>query len=666
MESSVLGDIAAVLDDAGREDEAYETYRKALHLSRASGFSRGEADILNGMGKIELRHGRTEPARSRFKEALDLSRASDAPFTEARALFNLGRAARDSGDVDEALERVEEALKVVEGLRTKISSYALRASYFSSVREIQAYDVDLLVDLYHRSGNVDFAERAFVASERAKARSLLDLLLEPGRPAHRVDPALFQYETRLEQRVRSKAARWEEAGESQSGAGKASLELDELLRELDRVKAVMRSRGTRSPPLPEAELIGVRDLQRRLLDSRTALLAYFLGASESYLWVVTPSLFRIHELPPERDIESTARILRGLLGSRDPKPGETAKQRHDRFVESDREYWKAAAPLSQTLLGTALSEVEASRLLIVGDGVLHELPFSALPLPGSDPVEEHVPLVAKYEIVRLPSATILDVIRKRSGSREAKPKKLAVLADPVFDARDPRVTRGRMEARTGTLALQPEPDEAKRYRGARKDSAGATTTFPRLLSTRSEAKRILRLIPPEDRLEALGFDASRALVSAGALANYEVVHIATHGLLNPERPELSGIVLSLVDREGRKQDGFLRLSDIYELDLPVRLVVLSACNTAMGRPVLGEGLVGLVGGFLAAGAQGVIASYWNVDDEATSELMTRLYLHFFNEGLSPSRALQAAQVSMWNDRRWQSPFFWGAFEFHGQ
>jgi CHAT domain-containing protein/tetratricopeptide (TPR) repeat protein len=668
MQSTVLGDIAGVLDDLGQEDEAYETYRKALQLSRDSGFARGEADILNGLGTIELRHGNAELARTRFMNALDLSRITRSRFTEARALFNLGRAARVSGGLDEALERVEEALRVVEDLRTNISSYRLRASYLSSVREIQAYEIDLLVELYHLRGDVAFAERAFVASERAKARSLLDLLLESGRPANRVDPALLQYETRLEEDIRIDAARREELGESSSGGGKASLDLDELLRELDRVRAVMRSQQARQPPVPEAEPVGVRELQRRLLDSRTALLAYFLGERESYLWVVTPSLFRIHTLPPERDIEATAHILQGLLGSRATKPGETAKQRHDRFVESDRAYWKAASLFSETVLGPALSEVDVSRIIVVSDGVLHELPFSALPLPGTDAAEDPVPLVVRYEIVRLPSATILDVIRRRSGSRTAKLKKLAVLADPVFDERDPRVTRGRVEARSGAPASEPErrSDEVNRYRGVQTDSPARKTTFPRLLSTRSEAKRILELIRPEDRLEALGFDASRGLVSAGALAHYEVVHFATHGILNVERPDLSGIVLSLFDRDGRKQDGFLRLHEIYDLDLPVRLVVLSACNTGMGTAVPSEGLVGLVGGFLAAGAEGVIASYWSVDDEATSELMTRFYSEFFNHRLPPSHALQAAQISLWRDRRWQSPFFWAAFEFHGQ
>jgi CHAT domain-containing protein len=186
-----------------------------------------------------------------------------------------------------------------------------------------------------------------------------------------------------------------------------------------------------------------------------------------------------------------------------------------------------------------------------------------------------------------------------------------------------------------------------------------------LLSTRDEARRILELVPEDDRFEALGFDANLGLARSGLLASYDVVHFATHGILNPEHPELSGIVLSLFDRDGNPAKGFLRLYDIYDLRLPVRLVVLSACSTGLGEEVRGEGLVGLVAGFLSSGTQGVIASYWDVDDAATAELMSRFYRNLLVEGLSPSKSLQMAQSSMWNETRWFSPELWSAFEFQG-
>ena len=172
-------------------------------------------------------------------------------------------------------------------------------------------------------------------------------------------------------------------------------------------------------------------------------------------------------------------------------------------------------------------------------------------------------------------------------------------------------------------------------------------------------------VPAGRGMKALDFDASRALVTSQALARYRVVHFATHGLLDSERPELSGIVLSLFDRQGRPQNGFLRLHEIYNLSLPADLVVLSACQTALGKEVKGEGLVGLTRGFMYAGASRVSASLWKVDDAGTAELMRRFYAHMLKDGQTPAAALRAAQVEMAGQTLWRSPYFWAAFVMQG-
>jgi CHAT domain-containing protein len=150
------------------------------------------------------------------------------------------------------------------------------------------------------------------------------------------------------------------------------------------------------------------------------------------------------------------------------------------------------------------------------------------------------------------------------------------------------------------------------------------------------------------------------------LAEYRVVHFATHGVLDNENPGLSGLILSLFDERGRPQDGFLRLHDIYSLNLPADLVVLSACDTALGKPLRGEGLMGLVRGFFYAGALRVVASLWKVDDEATGELMSRFYVEMLDEGRSPAAALRQAQLALWRDGRWQDPYYWAAFILQGE
>jgi CHAT domain-containing protein len=188
----------------------------------------------------------------------------------------------------------------------------------------------------------------------------------------------------------------------------------------------------------------------------------------------------------------------------------------------------------------------------------------------------------------------------------------------------------------------------------------------RLPFSRAEADAIVSFTPRGSSLTALDFDASRTAVTSTDLGQYRIVHFATHALVNSEHPELSGIVLSLVNRQGQKIDGFLKLNDIYNLNLPADLVVLSACQTALGKEIQGEGLIGLMRGFMYAGATRVVASLWKVDDEATAELMGRFYEKMLKRGQPGAAALRHAQVEISRQNRWRAPYFWAGFALHGE
>jgi CHAT domain-containing protein len=197
-------------------------------------------------------------------------------------------------------------------------------------------------------------------------------------------------------------------------------------------------------------------------------------------------------------------------------------------------------------------------------------------------------------------------------------------------------------------------------------AAARKLAIPRLPFTRREAERILALAPRDDSFKAVDFKASRATVASAGLDQYRYVHFATHGLLDSERPSLSSLLLSLVDEQGRPQDGFLRAHDVYNLKLPAELVTLSACQTGLGKEIKGEGLVGLTRGFMHAGAARVAVSLWNVNDQATSELMARFYQKMLKENQRPAAALRAAQVEMWKQKQWQAPYYWAAFVLQGE
>ncbi|MCP5113214.1 MAG: CHAT domain-containing protein, partial [bacterium] len=267
------------------------------------------------------------------------------------------------------------------------------------------------------------------------------------------------------------------------------------------------------------------------------------------------------------------------------------------------------------------------------------------PVPNQPPGEDPTPLVVEHELVRLPSASTLAVLREQTAGRKEAENRLAVLADPVFDSDDPR------------LPEQP---------ASRGPGSSDGTRYPRLPSTRIEAEAIASLAPSGEAMTAIGLNASRALATSEELGRYRIVHFATHSILHHEHPELSGVALSMFDKQGQRQEGLLRLHDIYNLRLPAELVVLSACESYLGKEVRGEGLLGIVRGFMYAGASRVIASLWKVDDLATKELMVRFYRNVFDRGESPAAALRNAQIAMWQNPDWRSPYHWAAFVLQGE
>jgi len=287
---------------------------------------------------------------------------------------------------------------------------------------------------------------------------------------------------------------------------------------------------------------------------------------------------------------------------------------------------------------------------VIAEGALQYIPFAALLTP------KETRLGREHEIVSLPSASTLAALRRQVEGRTPAPQAVAVLADPVFDANDPRVS--------GVLKANKLPAKNKALERAAKDTG--LMLFERLVSSRREADAITRLAGQQAALEALDFDASLTTVRKPELANYRILHFASHSLLDSRHPALSGIVLSLVDRQGKSQDGFLQAHEIYNLKLNADLAVLSACQTALGKDVRGEGLVSLTRGFMYAGAPRVMASLWRVPDTATAELMKHFYDGVLREELPPAAALRKAQAALAQHRSWSAPYYWAGFVLQGE
>jgi CHAT domain-containing protein len=272
-------------------------------------------------------------------------------------------------------------------------------------------------------------------------------------------------------------------------------------------------------------------------------------------------------------------------------------------------------------------------------------------------------LIAAHEIVYLPSASVLALLRREAAARTPAPKTLAVLADPVFSDQDERVSRLSAEGQRDARQSMNQRALVRAWEDV--SGSDASTRLERLSGSAQEADAITARVPAAQQLKALGFAANRATATDPVLSQYRILHFATHAVINNVHPELSGLVLSLVDEQGRAQDGFLRAHEIFNLKLPAELAVLSACRTALGKEVKGEGVISLARGFMYAGAPRVVVSLWAVRDVETTNLMAQFYRQLLGtQRRSPAAALRAAQAEMW--RKGLPPYYWAAFVLQGE
>ncbi len=653
----------------GEYQQSLDSFNQGLSLLRALGFRQAEPPVLDNIGKVYDALNQPEKAVESYNQALLLWRTIGDRTGQAETLYNIAGAERKRGNFDAAKQQIELAIDIVESVRSKVASQELRTSYFASVQKYYQFYIDLLMQQHKQQPSKGYDALALQASERARARSLLEILTEANADIRQgVDAKLLEKERTIEQQLGAREKRQVEllnGDPTPEQVGALEKEIEGLLSQYRQIQAQIRRNSPRYAALTQPKPLTLTEIQQQVLDDDTLLLEYVLGEERSYLWAVTKTGITSYELPKRADIEALARGFYEQTG-RERQPDLRGLSVTPRANSRD-----ATTKLSQVLLSPVASQLGSKRLLIVGDGVLQYLPFAALPAPDSlGNGNEPVPLIVNHEIVNLPSASTIAVIRQEQKKRQSATKTLAILADPVFSREDER-----LKSLVGQASTLPEEGgrqdahpttENLSVLALKRSARESAITFNRLPFTRQEADRILSLVPAAQSQAAFNFAANRAIATSPELSQYQIVHFATHGILNSKNPELSGVVLSLFDEKGTPQNGFLRLRDVFNLNLPAELVVLSACQTGLGQEVKGEGLIGLTRGFMYAGASRVLVSLWSVNDEATSELMTRFYKKMLQENLKPAAALRAAQIEMLQDTRWEVPFYWAAFTLQGE
>jgi CHAT domain-containing protein/tetratricopeptide (TPR) repeat protein len=672
--ATALRNVGLAWRSLGDNVQAIVQLNAALENAKAVGNPRLVGSALNNLGETFLLSGDKHKALEYYNQSLPLWRSAGDSTGEAGTLYGLARAERDLGHLSQSRAHIEAALAIVESLRVRYRRQELRTSYFASVQKYYDFYIDLLMRLNREQKPKGNDELALQASERARARGLLDMLAEAHADIRQgVDPALLDRERSLRQLI-SARAEWQMqllAGKhTQEPLAAAAKEIEALTTQFQEVESHIRATSPRYAALTQPQPLKLKEIQQQVLDNDTLLLEYSLGEERSYLWVASKASLTSYELPKRADIEKIARELYALMITPNQQAKSAGQKRGGRVARVASEaprLQEAIVRLSQIVIAPAASQLGTKRLLIVADGALQYVPFAALTASSA---AAYTPLIVDHEIISLPSASTLAVLRQELSGRKRASRTLAVLADPVFDSTDERVKK---PTAAGKQKPQPPASTAQRGLSIKVQKAAAEAgltseglTIPRLPGTKQEAEKILALAPAAERKQAMDFAASKATATSEELGQYRFIHFATHGFLDSLNPELSGIVLSLVDEQGAPQNGFLRADEIYNLKLPADLVVLSACQTGLGKEIRGEGLVGLTRGFMYAGAARVVVSLWSVDDEATSELMSRLYSRMIRDGLPPAAALRAAQIEMLKQPRWQAPYFWAAFVLQGE
>ncbi len=575
--------------------------------------------VLETAGRLWEAAGDPDRALAEFQQCDALFAGQGDRGGRIDCLAGLARAHRAAGRPAEALAASGDALTLVEGVRPRILRDDLRRSHFAAAQDLY----DLHIELLLAQGR---AEEAWVTAERARARSLRDLLAAAdladlaGGDAGRLDKS----ERALQRRLNAAETRRLEASRKQDPeeAALQARRVDALIDELETLRGERRRHQA-----PSAAADGTPSLAelRSHLDGDELLLELRLGDERSTLWAVDRDSLAAVRLPPRHKVEEAASKAAYV-------------QRSPRTVGVDPQ---PTCDLSRMLLGGVAERLGERPLILVPDGVLETVSFAALPDPAAEgDCADAPPLVARHDISYLPSAATLAEQRRRLAGRRPAKGWVAVVADPVYGAADRRA-----------------PDAAA--------GRGDGTAPLRLRFAGEEADAILDGLPRERTLAAIGFAASRRRVLSGELGGFRVVHFATHGTLDPSRPLwLSDLKLARLDAAGDPVEGDLYAHEIYRLDLPAELVVLSACDTAAGRYQRGEGLVaGLPRAFLHAGAARVVVSLGEVDDRSGRDLMERFYDGVLHRGEPPARALREAQLALRRARH--RPRDWAPFVLQG-
>ncbi|MDQ2745920.1 MAG: CHAT domain-containing protein [Acidobacteriota bacterium] len=641
--AAFLTDLGSVYYDLGQFEKSLEYGEKAVVLYNQFD-PRRRAAGLNIVGKSYAALGRKDEARAVFLEAEAFFRQSKDRYAEADTLFNLAELEKSDGNLEAARQYIRTAVNLSEIIRADLLGSNSRSSYLAILKSYYELEVEVLVGLNDKNSFAGFSEQAWREHEKIRARSLLENFLENGLNPNNFAPKNFYAkEGELLEAIAAAELRRTEAEKTKNVSFQSEAERN-LRQSMENYRLLQEDARRDNPQFSavnQSKEFSFTDVQNSL-DDDTALIEFALGKDRSCGWVIRKNSVKMYKLPARDAVNQTAREFYAALTMRDSGGEQLTLEKSKK--------------LSRQILQPFAGEIAGiKRLIIIADGSLQLVPFAALTFT---PDADFQPLAATLEIVNAPSFASLVYLLENKKIRQTSPDKLlTIFADPIFQADDERLAKNK-PAKIKTDSTEESAELARTLRDF------GVERLARLPFTSIEAREIAKFSPQRTVL-VLGADASRRRFLSGDFNSYKILHFATHGFLNQQNPDLSGLVLSLYDEKRQTQNGFLRVIDLYSLRLNADLVVLSACQTGLGKDVDGEGIIGLTRGFMFAGASSVVSSLWKVEDAATAELMKRFYRAMFVENQTPSSALRTAQNELRQIPRWRSPNNWAGFTLTG-
>ena len=603
------------------------------------------------IGQEYLQQGKVQEAKKELHSALATFEQLADHLNGSATLYALGKLELRQNNLAPAEDYLRRSIDVTENIRRISTSNDLTAAFSAAVDDRYQSYIECLMRQHQAQPSKGFDLRAFEASESSRGRALAEMLRATGGSfAPGVEVALVENEKQLRKSLRVKEdykVMLLAGAYKQEELTALDAEMADLEKKHNQLIETIQATYPAFKQITHPQSWNLRQIQERVIaDDRTLMLEFSLGENKSYVWAITRDQLKSYELPPQSEISKQVQSLYKQLTI---PPGSSQTM----------EISAAVRDLAQTILVPIAAELNKQRLIIVAHNALNYVPFQLLTNPN-----DGQPLIASHDVVNAPSATILGSLSEERQWRKSK-KVLAAFGSPVFESNySVKVKNGNPDV-TSLQALKHDRwQQALRDIELNGDMFDPSTIQP-LLYVGRELANLRNVVGESQSMIAADFEASRDNLFKTDLTQYSIIHFATHGFLDPKRPENSGLVLSTITPEGKAQDGFLSLRDIYQLRAPVDLVVLSACQTGLGKDVRGEGLIGLTRGFMYAGASSVVASLWKVDDEATAELMKRFYKNMLEEGMTPATALREAQNSFRQDPVWSAPYYWAGFTLQG-